>query len=192
MLRVLLASTCIAFVLGTASESNAARKSRVLSLGDMEVDGNAEIDRACCVNLQGQGISYVRIRLTLPSDFKRDSVATVRLFFQYEEFVDMPDCAVDVGGISAARWRNGYKFSHVSSPASGFTEIVGGSTPAPDGRKLFYKDFKLAPATTGNITDQRPNDTVTVNVGRNADTSADTCDFDLLLITAKLKYEARK
>jgi hypothetical protein len=189
MLRVLLASTCIAFVLGSASASYAAKKSRVLSLADMETSGNANIAPAHEARLHIPGVSYVHIRFTLPSDFKRDSVATVRLFFTSP----VPGCAVDVGAISARRWRNGHQSSYATSPAGGFTETVGGATPVPDGQGImFYKDFKLAPATTGGITGQRRNDTVTVKVGRNADTPDDTCGATLYLITGKLIYEARK
>ncbi len=186
MIRILTVLVAMVVTLAATNPSQAARKMRVLSLADMNVIGEGVLSPALYITMPNSGTTNVLIRLTLPSDYKRNSIATLRLFF----WTSGVDCTVGLEAVGANRWRIGSRFSNIGGPQSGFTAETAGPTPVPEvSQSLFYKDFKLAPVTIGNIAGQRSNDIISVMVGRAAFNSGDTCTQPLYLVSARLKYK---
>lgn len=144
-------------VFATSGIAGASTKSFVVNGPELKGEP-ATTERVTAVDLSNSNaFNSVAVSFTLPKDYKKNSVVTVRLRLSIS--ADSPLCNVILAGDGTYRARNGSVFDVVSAPNSGFTVVGPGPFAVPSTpNQMFAKTFELRKATVGSILDQKAGD----------------------------------
>lgn len=120
----------------------------------------------------------------MPKDHQKDKPAIFRLMMQISE----TGCNLEILAVGSARLRVGKVQGGGGGPAGRFDAVTPGVTVAPGtSGKVFIKDFKLRPMTSGPVIGLRKGDLVGALFGRSSAVT-DTCANSLSVIGAQVIY----
>lgn len=171
-------------LLASTTSAQAATRTMYISGSDLLAGGGATAN-PLGVTLPDGGTSSLLINLTLPQDFKPNSIAALQLRMGGGG----TSCGITLAAAGAYRLRPGAVASVLASPASGLTIVSPATfgTPATSGQ-VFAKNFKLASPTAGTVAGQKTGDTVVAVIARDGGGAGDTCTGGLIVTSAKFTY----
>jgi hypothetical protein len=126
------------------------------------------------------------VNIALPTDFKANSTATLRILLMSDD----GGCAVAMKATGIYRMRDGRNVLKLSGAGSGFTISGSATALSPAAGRVFSKDFRLAPATLGPVTTQIAGDVIGAMISRQGASGSDTCAGGLYAQGARLIYTA--
>jgi hypothetical protein len=164
-----------------ATSAPALAGTRSLIVGPTQMQGTGVNTQY--LSLGDAGFTGGVAHFTLPSDFKKNSTATLRLTLANPGV----NCSMRFGFDRVDRWRTGVV---PISGAPGAIGVSGGATKdvALGPNQTIVKSYEVKGMTTGPIRGQRKGDTVSIVFERDGDNGSDTCG-NILVISGELRYK---
>ncbi len=189
MRRVLLVLIWAIGIWSSFVPAHARSKILVLPQSDMSPVSPDALTSQKFITLPNDDSESVSVGLTLPADFKKNTGATLKVYFMSTESAP---CDIVFLPMSITRMRRGLVYSPQNA-------VVGGFTNASDSPKhldrdhhtLYVQNFRITPMSTGTVVGHRPFDTFRLGFIRKGSDQLDTCDESILLVSARLSYKVR-
>ncbi len=139
------------------------------------------------VVLPGTGESGLIVNVVLPGNYKKNTPAILRL--QILSF-STPPCGIMLEAGNITRYRTGQLWEFESGAGAGFAAVTSGATLSPTpAAKLFKKEFKISKPSIFTLQNQKPGDSVTLQILRDGDHANDTCNSNIAVTGARLIYK---